>query len=98
MTPMLKAQISQINAALNTLRSAVTDSNQRTATACQERDKFLKEHWTLRREIATLQRLAEDHDNLIAENQRFREHRSQLRASLERVLNRIKTLSNEFRQ
>ncbi|HIJ66529.1 MAG TPA: hypothetical protein HPP77_11335 [Candidatus Hydrogenedentes bacterium] len=98
MSPLVRAQIKHINKAVADLRDLLRDSRERTESAQAERDRLLTEQWSLRKDLATLKRVANDSDAILADNERLRTQRAEIQNRLARILHCTKGLQREFRQ
>ena len=97
MNPLVLTQVKEINRQIEALRSALANHKAKLEQTADDRERLLKETWRERKEVATLQRMAQDYDALDAENKHLKETVSELQDRLRQVLTHLKALAAEFR-
>ena len=97
MNSLVHSQLQEIQRQTEALRRAVAGVKSRQALATQDHERLLQEQWRLKKEMATLQRVSDDYDDLMAENKRLDETIGDVRNRLRKVLACTKALVAEYK-
>lgn len=93
MNPMVRKQFDQLASLLEDVRAFLEDQKDTIDRQHEDKDDLVQEQWGHKKEIATLNRLAEDYDALDTENETLREERDKLRSHIDRILSYAKALA-----
>ena len=97
MNPMIRSQLTRIEASLDELHQLLTETREHHTEQVQAREKLLKAYWSRGKEISVLNQTVADFEALQEENARLKEMKEAFREHLGRVLTYTKALTNEFR-
>ena len=96
MNPLIQKQFQDIEDSIDGIRYAFARLQKDAQHQQDQRDKLLQELWSKRKELASLNRLAEDYDSVEAKAQQYEAQKRELRERLRRVLDSLKALRSEF--
>lgn len=94
MNPLVNKQLGGIYGLIEELRTRLEQNRTLLERVHERRDLLQKEHWRDQKEISTLNRLAEDYDELEARNEDFQTEREAIRSHLTQIMSFAKSLSN----
>ena len=97
MNPLVAKQLYLIKENIQELHKALVAARAEIADQLEARERLMKEHWSDRKEVATLRRAGSDYDKLEAENERLRARTCTIEEGLRRILIYTKALDEEFR-
>ncbi len=98
MNPLIRAQLKQIEQALDGLQGVLTHQRDAREKDGEAHEQLLRQYWSRGKELATVRDTLEDFEDLKAENDRLNATHKELRERLGKVLDCTKTLSGELRQ
>lgn len=97
MNRMLKKRLELIEGRLGELADLLQGNREEAVRRQEEKEELVKDQWTYRKEVATLNWIAEDYDRLEKEKRLMETQREDLRERLRRILNYTKVLSSAHR-
>lgn len=92
MNPLVQTRLEHIQDQLEQLREVLADNDSELRKQHGEKADLLQEQWSQRKEVTTLNRIAQEYDDLEAENEQLRTERSTIREHLGRILTHTKSL------
>jgi len=92
MNPLLASKYVQLQEQIAELRAILEANREDVRQQHAEKEELLQEQWRQRKRLTTLNRIAEDYDTVEAENNRYRDERLELRASLKTIISSTKAL------
>ena len=94
MNPLVQKQLDGVYGLIEELRTRLQQDRTLLERAHERRDQLQQDHWRDQKEISTLNRLAEDYDELEGRNEAFRTEREAIRSHLAQIMSFAKSLSN----
>lgn len=94
MNPLVQKQLDGVYGLIEELRTRLQQDRTLLERAHERTDQLQQDHWRDRKEISTLNRLAEDYDELEGRNEAFRAEREAIRGHLVQIMSFAKSLSN----
>ena len=94
MNRLVQKQLDGVYGLIEELRTRLQQDRTLLERAHGRKEELQQEHWRDRKEISTLNRLAEDYDELEGQNEAFRTEREAIRSHLVQIMSFAKSLSN----
>jgi hypothetical protein len=98
MNPILVKRLETLEKQVSRIEALVASKNVDVQAQHEEKAKLLEEQWAQRKRLNTLNRIAEDYDELEREADTYRDERSAIRQTLEQILKRTRALRAEYRE
>lgn len=92
MNPLVQTQLEHIRDQIDQLRAVLADNDAELRKQHGEKADLLQQQWSQRKEVTTLNRIAQEYDDLGAENARLRAERSAIRDHLGQIMVHTKSL------
>ena len=92
MNPILQKQFDTLEAQISELREVLEANTLELQKQHVEKSDLLQEQWRQRKQLTTLNRIADDFDGVDEKNQRYREERKEIRDDLSKIMNLAKAL------
>ena len=92
MNPLIQSQLEHIRDQIDQLSAVLAANDTELRKQHGEKADLLQEQWTQRKEVTTLNRIAQEYDELEAENEGFRAERTSIREHLGRIMAHTKSL------
>lgn len=92
MNPILEAQIKTLSEQLDALHSVLETNREEVKKQHAEKEALLQEKWEQRKEVTTLNRIADDFDAVDEENEKYRQERGEMRQHLTDIVQMTKAL------
>ena len=97
MNPIVAQQIRQITQRIQELHGILDERQDHARQQLEQIETLRLEQFRMRKELATVKRLAEDYDALNEETERLRAQHAELRESLTKILGWTKALNEGLR-
>ena len=97
MDKALEQKLEEVHDRLRQLRLAIKRTTAHAERQDEECDDLRKERWSLVKRVNTLNRVAEEYDEMAEHNERLGAERDELFQRLQKVLNFTKLLSTHYR-
>jgi chromosome segregation ATPase len=97
MDPAIKQRLDGLQDRLEQLRTAITRTNVYVERQDEERDQLRQERWGYVKRLNTLNRIAEDYEEVATQNERMTKERAELFERLKKVHNFTKLLTAQYR-
>lgn len=98
MNPLLSSFVKQIESAVDDLAATLSETRDERDRITEQKEELLQQYWSRGQEIALMKGNNEEYEALMAECDKLRDERHELRERLGRVLTLSKALGSEFRQ
>lgn len=92
MNPILQKQFDTLESQIQELRNVLERNTDELQKQHGEKSDLLQEQWRQRKQLTTLNRIADDFDDVDEENQRYRDERKEIRDDLAKILQFTKAL------
>ena len=92
MNPILEAQIKTLTEQLDALQTILEANREDVKKQHAEKEGLLQEKWEQRKEVTTLNRIADDFDAVDEENEQYRKERGEMRTHLNEIVQMTKAL------
>ena len=92
MNPILQKQFEHLESQIQELREVLENNQLELKKQHGEKADLLQEKWKNRKELTTLNRIADDFDDVDEENERYREERKEIREDLAKIMSLTKAL------
>jgi hypothetical protein len=92
MNPILKKQFDTLDNQIHELRELLERNTSELKKQHGEKSDLLQEQWRQRKQLTTLNHIADDFDDVDEENQRYREERKEIRKDLSKIMQLTKAL------
>ena len=92
MNPILQKQFDTLDNQIHELREVLERNTSELQKQHGEKSDLLQEQWRQRKQLTTLNRIADDFDDVDEENQRYREERKEIREDLSKIMQLTKAL------
>lgn len=96
MNPLLQKRIETLSRQIDAIETRITAMAERETTLLAEKEEIRTEQWRNKKELTTLNRIAEDYDEIAARAEAYEKERAVLRASLTEILTRTRALRTEY--
>ncbi len=98
MNPLIRAQLKQIQQAVDGLQGVLTRQRDGREKDAEAHEQLLRQYWSRGKELAAMRDTLEEFEEVKTENQRLAATYNELQERLGKVLDCTKTLSGELRQ
>ncbi len=98
MNPLLLKRLETLEKQISRIEASVQAKTIDVQKQHAEKSRLLEEQWAQRKRMNTLNRIAEDYDELDKEVETYREERGEIRRTLEQILTRTRALRAEYRE
>ena len=98
MNPLLLKRLETLEKQISRIEASVQAKTIDVQKQHEEKARLLEEQWGQRKRMNTLNRIAEDYDELDKEVEAYREERGEIRRTLEQILTRTRALRAEYRE
>lgn len=98
MNPLIKKQTDQIIELLHCLHDAFRERDEDLRKARDDKERLVQENWRQKKNLAVLQQLSADYDDLQHDYSALQSRQQQLRQRLRKLLTHIRALSAGLRQ
>ncbi|MFP6583303.1 MAG: hypothetical protein VCD00_12220 [Candidatus Hydrogenedentota bacterium] len=92
MNPILQAQLNTLTDQLDTLQSVLETNREDVNKQHEEKEAMLKKEWEQRKEVTTLNRIADDYDEVDETNKQYKQEREEIRQKLNEIVLLTKAL------
>ena len=92
MNPLVQTRLEHIHDQISQLRAVLAANDGELRKQHGEKADLLQEQWNQRKEVTTLNRIAQEYDDMEAENEQLHAERSTIREHLGRILTHTKSL------
>ena len=92
MNPILQTQLNTLTEQLDTLESVLVANRQDVNKQHEEKEAMLQKEWEQRKEVTTLNRIADDFDEVDEQNDQYRKEREEIRKKLNEIVHLTKAL------
>jgi DNA repair exonuclease SbcCD ATPase subunit len=92
MNPLLKNQFDSVRKQLDSLKTVLQENQDELQKQHTEKEDLLQEKWRNRKHLTTLERIEGDYDSVEAENDRYRQERTEIREDLNQIVSLTKAL------
>lgn len=92
MNPILQAQLNTLTDQLDTLASVLETNRDDVNKQHEEKEAMLKKEWEQRKEVTTLNRIADDYDDVDEQNKQYKQEREEIRQKLNEIVHLTKAL------
>lgn len=96
MNPLIQKRIDTLGRQIDAVETRLTSMADREDAHLAEKEKIQADQWRSKKELTTLNRLAEDYDDLAGRAEAYENERAALRESLTDILTRTRALRAEY--